>query len=237
MNALLDFVKAAKIANSTVDATNDIVFTDNVYNRFNFTKRLDATFTAGNNGGGLDTGAIADGWYHCHAIRNGALIDYIFSTSLTAPVIPTGYSLTFRRVGSILRVSSVIKPFFQVGKYFTWLTVAQDILVTNQSGTAVLRTISTPPGIRVVAILNAGVSHATATSGTVYVSSPDATDEDPANNYSITNVCQVNARGVYTRLLVPTNTSSQVRTRGINTNTTVVLGTVGWEDTEDRQAA
>jgi hypothetical protein len=225
------------MANSTVDATNDIVFTDVMFSRYNFTKRLDATFTAGNNGGGLDTGAIADGWYHCHAIRKGSAIDYIFSTSLTAPTIPTGWSLQFRRIGSILRVSGVLKPFFQVGSYFIWKTVAQDLLVTTQGATAILRTISTPPGMRVVAILNAGVAHATATSGTVYFSSPDATDEDPANNYAVTNVCQVNARGVYGRLLVLTDTSSQVRTRGIAASTTVVIGTVGWEETEDRQAA
>jgi len=237
MSISLAFPRAVKLANNVADATNDIDFTDNLYGRFNFTKRLDATFTAGNGGGGLDTGAIANAWYHCHAIQKSNAIDYIFSTSISAPVIPAGWRLQFRRVGSILRVGSTIKPFFQVGRYFYWVTVAQDILVTTQGASAILRTISTPPGMRVVAILNAGVAHATATSGTVYFSSPDATDEDPANNYAVTNVCQVNGRGVYNRLLIPTDTSSQVRTRGIAATTTVVIGTVGWEDTEDRQAA
>jgi len=230
------FVARLVLSNSAGDVTNDILFTDGLLGKYSYTKRLDATFTAGNGGGGLDTGAIANAWYTCFAIRkvDTGAVDYIFSTSATSPTIPAGYG-NARRVGSIRRVAAAIVIFKQYGEDFIYNAVAQDVLVTTQGATAILRTISVPPGVRVVAILNFGVAHATATSGTVYCSSPDASDEDPANNYSVTNVCQVNGRGVYNRLLVLTDQSSQVRTRGIAANTTVVIGTVGWTETPGRR--
>jgi len=88
------------IANNSTDANNDIDFTAG---NFQFadgsgqavlsaiTKRLDASWTAGNNQGGLDTGTKANStWYHCYAIYNptSGITDAIFSTNATSPSLP-----------------------------------------------------------------------------------------------------------------------------------------------------
>ena len=96
--------KPITIANNATDANNDIDFTAG---NFVFsdgsgqavvsamTKRLDASWIAGNNQGGLDTGTKANStWYHCYAICNPTtqVSDFIFSSNATTPTLPSGYT-------------------------------------------------------------------------------------------------------------------------------------------------
>ena len=91
--------------NNTLDADNDIDYTIGVIDHDDgsgqslattaLTKRLDATFVAGNNQGGLDTGTKANStWYQIFAITNNTTnaIDYLFSASRTSPTIPSGWT-------------------------------------------------------------------------------------------------------------------------------------------------
>ena len=66
------------------------------------TKRIDASFTEGSAGGGLDTGTVAASTtYHLHVIaKDDGTTDVLFSTSATAPTLPTDYNV-FRRIGMV----------------------------------------------------------------------------------------------------------------------------------------
>lgn len=103
--------------NNIADANNDIDFTIGVIDHDNgsgqslsttaLTKQLDATFVAGNNQGGLDTGTKANStWYQIFAISNNTTyaVDYLFSTSRTSPTIPSGW--TKRRWLGAIRTNS-----------------------------------------------------------------------------------------------------------------------------------
>ena len=91
--------------NNTTDANNDIDYTIGVIDHDDgsgqslattaLTKQLDATFVAGNNQGGLDTGTKANStWYQMFAITNNTTnaVDYLFSTSRTSPTVPSGWT-------------------------------------------------------------------------------------------------------------------------------------------------
>ncbi|MEZ2132457.1 MULTISPECIES: hypothetical protein [unclassified Sinorhizobium] len=77
-------------------------------------KNLTAAFSAGNNGGALDTGAIAAStWYHVFAIGNTTTeaTDLLASVSFSNPVLPAGFT-KFERVFSLFSDgSSNIKQF------------------------------------------------------------------------------------------------------------------------------
>jgi hypothetical protein len=92
------------ISNNATDANNDIDFTAGNF-AFNdgskqavisaMTKRLDASWTAGTNQGGLDTGSKANStWYYVYAIHNptSGVSDAIFSANATTPTLPSGYT-------------------------------------------------------------------------------------------------------------------------------------------------
>jgi hypothetical protein len=62
------------------------------------TKRIDASWAAGTNQGGLDTGTVGNStWYYLWAIYNPTTLvaDYLISASTSAPTMPSGY--TFKR--------------------------------------------------------------------------------------------------------------------------------------------
>lgn len=103
------------------DATNDIDFAAGVaasdtspYNLMQFsalTKRLDATFTAGNNGGMLDTGAVGNGTYYLFGIGRSDTggTDYLGSLSSSAPTMPANYDRK-RRIGVVVRAAAANGP-------------------------------------------------------------------------------------------------------------------------------
>ena len=92
------------IANNATDADNDIDFSagnfqfsdkSNEAVLLAMTKRLDASWVAGTNQGGLDTGSKANStWYYCYAIHNPTsdVSDAIFSANATTPTLPSGYT-------------------------------------------------------------------------------------------------------------------------------------------------
>ena len=106
------------------------------------------------NGGSLDTGTIAAStWYHVHLIKRAdtGVVDVLVSLSVTAPTLPTNYSL-FRRIGSLLtNVSSQWVSFSQLGDEFIWSVPVGDISTTTLGTTATLFVLSVPTGLQVLA--------------------------------------------------------------------------------------
>ena len=109
-------------------------------------KRLDASWVAGTNQGGLFTGSKANStWYHCFAIYNPTtgVSDCGFDTSVTAANIPSGYT-KYKYLGSVLtNAIGNIVPFIQKENYFEW-----KVAFLDQTGTLVgtiIHPISVPP--------------------------------------------------------------------------------------------
>lgn len=118
------------------------------------TKDLSAVWAAGTGNGGRDTSTAVQvsSYYHVFLIWNptGPTIDVLFSQSVTAPTLPTGYT-KFRRIGAILTdASGNIRPFVQFGRRVDLLTcVVEEPASTTQGATAVLRTLAgVPHGVK-----------------------------------------------------------------------------------------
>ena len=154
--------KPITIANNATDADNDIDFTAG---NFQFsdgsgqtvvsalTKRLDASWTAGNNQGGLDTGSKANStWYHCYAIYNptSGVSDAIFSANATSPTLPSGYT-KYKYLGSVLtNVSGNIIPFWQENNSFYFKVDNGIVNTTTQVSTFTNLTLSAPPNSKAI---------------------------------------------------------------------------------------
>jgi hypothetical protein len=207
-----------------------------------YTKTTDG-FSAGNGNGALDTGAIAAlTWYHVFLIKNlgTGLVDILVSLSVTAPTLPTGYTL-FRRIGSMAtNGSSQWTSFIQTGDEFVWSVPFTDINVVNPGTAAVLRTLSVPSGIKVEAVYEASPgSQSGVANGTTYFSDPDTTDSDP-NTISgcAIGVFNNNAVSATSRMSTRTNTSHQIRSRAVQSgaSSVLIICTRGWIDTRGRFA-
>lgn len=204
------------------------------------TKRLDAAWTAGNNGGGRDAGAIADGTWHCFAILNQAtyVADFLYSLSATAPTLPAGFT-HFRRIGSIIRAGGVIRRFIQRGDRFTYLTAIADRNSSSELGVdgTTLWACSVPTGIKVTPMLNfqfeattttvrCTVSGGSAAAGgitnQILVLRSDASSLDVATAQTETLETDIFGR-VYMRITI-----------SVGTITSGVISTYGWIDTRGR---
>lgn len=128
------------------------------------TKRSDATFTAGNNGGMLDTGAIGDNEYYIFVIQRPDTLttDYLCSLSSTAPTMPASYTLK-RLIGYFARAAGSITAFttFEMpggGLDFRWNTPTLDINLANTlTGTRRTDAIRVPKTFSVMADINASM--------------------------------------------------------------------------------
>jgi hypothetical protein len=247
------YLAGGTLSNNGSDATNDIdVAAGTARDSTNakniswsaLTKQLDAAWAAGTNAGMLDTGAIADTTYHVYAIRKDSdgTGDILASASASSPTMPSGYTY-FRRIGSIIRESAAILAFTQMGDEFLWKTPEADISANNPGTSAVSATLTTPAGVKNVAIVTAGVvsSDVTASAPYLYVSSLDQTDVAASANAFVARVTSVDGQaGTDTAdtsvCRVRTNTGSQVRYRvdASSASVTVSLVTHGWVDRRGR---
>jgi hypothetical protein len=146
------------ITNNTTDANNDIDFTGGVFQFSDgsgqavapsLIKRLDASWVAGTNQGGLDTGTKANStWYYCYAIYNPTtfVADFLFSASPTSPTLPSGFTKSFRIKGAFVKTNSSgnIIPFYHLGRTWTNRTTdyADQVLVAAGSQTGSTATLS-----------------------------------------------------------------------------------------------
>lgn len=238
-------ITGCTIANNASDATNDIDFaagtcsdsTAAFYMTLGstLTKRLDATWTVGNNQGGLFSGSIANTTYHCFVIMrpDTGVVDCGFDTSPIAANRPASYTY-YRRVGSIVRTGATIKAFHQFGDNFYWDVMAQDDTSTVVTTTTVALTV--PSGISVIALFNTFLSDSsppTAFQGGI-ITALDQPDTAPTSSAFTWGADADNGA---TKSWFPgagqvrTNTSAQVRKRLTNTSpSSFSLVTYGWVD-------
>lgn len=165
------------ISNNATDANNDIDFSAG---NFQFsdgsgqavataimTKRLDATWSAGTNQGGLLNGTAVpkanNSTYHCYAIYNPTnnVIDFAFLLGVagTAPdptsVLPSGYT-KFKRIASIItdgsgNIRNASYTFFIGGYYCNYNTEIGDASAITLTTTKVSLSLTTPRGINTIA--------------------------------------------------------------------------------------
>lgn len=211
-----------------------------------FTKSLSA-WAVGSGNGGLDTGAVAaTTWYHVFPIRKDSdgSIDVLYSLSVAAPTMPTGYT-AFRRVGSFLtNGSSQIVNFLQIGERFLWDVPVVDVDATNPGTAAVTRTITTPLGLVTTALVTAGVYTGTSATNTALISSLSVADTTPtvaatAALAGSSTVSAASGGAVHWDLSeaeILTNTSSQVRSRLNLSGAADHIGIItrGWVDSRGR---
>ncbi|MGO8211826.1 hypothetical protein ACC782_33640 [Rhizobium ruizarguesonis] len=158
------YINGLTLANNATDATNDIDIaagsagSDGASSYLitlasALTKRLDAAWAVGTNQGGLDTGSIANATYHVWLIQRSdtGVVDALFSTSATAPTMPTNYDRK-RRIGSIIRESAAIVGFFQLGDFFSRGPKLDYDSVSALGSTTV--SLGVPAGIRVRPVLS-----------------------------------------------------------------------------------
>jgi hypothetical protein len=151
------YLAGLTLSNNGSDATNDIdIAVGSARDSTNavditlaasLTKRLDANWAVGTNQGGLDTGAIANALYYIWLIKRSdtGVVDVLFSTSATAPTMPTSYDYK-RRIGSIRRSGATILPFQQTGDIFLYKTTILDFN-TNVGTSRSLATLTAPPSM------------------------------------------------------------------------------------------
>ena len=205
------------------------------------TKQLNAAWVAGNNGG-LDTGSVvANTGYHIWAIYNPTTTasDVLFSTSVSAPTMPSGFTKK-RRIGWIRTDgSSLIKPFFQRGDVFLWKTPGLDVNAASlAAGTGGTYALPVPSGLVVQAWVKVQSDGPDAGG---YVHSPEMDAQYPAitpsgtpplSFISYTTSSPEKAAG---SILVPTDTAASIRVDSNSSWTeTVYIGTLGWIDTRGR---
>ena len=139
-----------------------------------------AAWSAGNNGGALDTGTIAAAaWYHVFLIRNPttSVVDVVFSATTTPnagpTALPSGYT-QFRRIGSMKTTSGAWTQFTQLGDEFLWASAVNDVNVATLSTTAILFVLTVPSNINVTARFR-GYFISTSPSSIGLINSPDET--------------------------------------------------------------
>lgn len=236
------------LANNGSDATNDIDIAvgecrddangANLILASPLIKRIDTSWVVGTNQGGMDTGSVADdNWYHVWLIRRSdtGVVDVLFSLSVTSPTMPSNYDEK-RRIGSVRRGTATNLGFNQYGNYFAWDDPPLSWDVTDQSTTQIGRTLLTPPGIRLDAIINALVSHAT-TGVQVYLRDPNTNDEAPSNAVAPLATIVAEVGGALQNqgpMRVRTNAGSEINSRSTQSSTTLKIVTLGWIDHRGR---
>lgn len=201
------------------------------------TKRIDASWSAGDGNGGLDTGSVAaDTWYHVFAMMVNGVADACFSTSASAPTMSPGPIYRYRRIGSVLTDGSAnIIAFTQFGDQFLWMTPMEDANAVSVGTSAVTCVLSVPNGIQVLAICNWTSTFKSATTHYAYFSSPDVTDNavtSPSTTHQGPGATEPNDIGLNLR----TDTSAQVRIRASVTGSAYYINTAGWIDLRGKDA-
>lgn len=233
------------LSNNATDATNDIDFAAGVcasesavaavMSHSSGTAQLDVAFGSGN-GGRFDS-AISDGTWHCFVISNGTTVSRGFSKSLN-PTAETNYPSVYtryRRVGSIVRVSGAIKAFDQRGDEFLWKATVVDVVDTSPGTAAKTRTLTVPTGIPVDARLRVLVVGVNQTFRTI-VTSLSQNDEAAGTNSNAGGIMSGVPNGqVASSIVVRTNTSGQIRTRGeAASGSELYINTEGYVDRRGR---
>jgi hypothetical protein len=184
------------------------------------------------NGGNLDQGSLAaNSSYHIHLISKDSdgSIGVLASASAVNPIIPAGYTAR-RRLGAVVTDGSGnIRPFRQAGRWFHYNgDPVQDVGVSGAeaNGSATLRTMSVPTGIKVWAQLSLSF-FGTSAGGYLIVRDPDlGVPAVAGSNGDYFRKTDSNATDGYCW----TNTAGQVYTADTGSSPTLKAWTRGWYD-------
>lgn len=201
-----------------------------------------SAWSAGNNGGCLDTGTIAAStWYAIFEIDNiaGPTIDVVCTKETAgtppSPTLPSGYTLK-RYIGSMVTDgSSHWYQFVQDGHTFYLIPQPQDFAAVCASASRTLMTLSTPVGVKTRPIFRAKTQ--TTVADAFIFTSPDQADVAPvgvgtsgAPGADLMAVNAVNLDFATTRVAdLYTNLSSQIGCRS-NSGNAIYETTAGWID-------
>lgn len=225
--------------NTQIDFSSGVCYDLTTHNKITntaMTKKLDATFVEGTGNGGLDTGSKANStWYHCFTISKvDGTSDFLFSTSVTSPTMPSGF-VNKRRVGSIkTNESGNIIAFVQNNDCFLYITPIIDLSSsTLPTSNATSYTLSIPPAIRTIALLDLFALSSGVTYFYIRVFNPDCNDVPLGTNTTLGNF-GVSTTGVTpvagsTRVEVLSNTNSQISARAHGA-VSLTINTVGYID-------
>jgi hypothetical protein len=245
------FIFGCGISNAASDPVNDIGITPgkvrddadgvNIILAAALTKRLDSNWAVGNDQGGLDAGSVANGTYHVWLIKRSDtdVVDALFSASVTAPSMPSGYVFK-RRIGSILREAASNVAFRQSGDRFWRSSPTSDLNATNPGTAAVTRTLKVPLGIQVDAmVIHVAIERTSNQNYWGLLSSLNDTNVTPstaAHDVGILTEGSDQAALSSVSREITTNTLGQIRSRVSDSNATTVerILTFGWIDTRDR---
>lgn len=245
LRGLRGHIDGLTLSNNVSDATNDIDIAAGeatstggwlITLAAGLTKRLDATWAVGTNQGGLDTGAKANStWYHLHLIQRSdtGVVDVLFSTSATAPTMPTSYDRR-RRVGSVLTSGAgAILAFRQNGNLVNWATPVENLNTASPATSSTLLTVTSPPAVRCEVRLWTQVAAGAAATKTVRVGPGDGTAAD-ANIEAITAPTSGAIAAAAGRTL--TDASSRVTYSAASAaSVTVLVYTTGYTDPRGRE--
>lgn len=232
-------------SNSVADPTNDVGFTAGsavdstgkhlIMLPMGVTRQLDAPFGAGDGGLAASLTKQPSTWYHAFAVLTALGVPSVgFDTSVAAANLVNDHRISaYRRIGSVLTDSGgAITPFFAIedaggGLTVLWKTLKQDVAPTTQGSTAVLRVLSTPPGVRTRADLHYSVVSPIATNGlwSHYISSPDQDNQAISGNQTVQFSAGVS--GIHSgtwQIQIWTDANSQIRTRSNATSNPDTIG-------------
>lgn len=220
----------ASAATVTVAATS-VLLSDSSGNQKLFTSLSVTPSLASSGAGGLDTGAEASGtWYYIWAIgKSDGTKSVVFSTSSSAPQLPSGYTY-YGLLGAVRNDgSSNLIATAQIGDTVTRASQAGTAAGTDTSFTAVGNATAGVPPIAKKAHLNVtiGVSSGTAAS-TCVLASDGATTTATYGQKSVGN-----PGGGTTNLIaeveVVLTTAQQVKYYLTGSNAQATITWVGWE--------
>lgn len=240
--AIPGYITGMGLVQNTLDTANDVDITAGACTSSNnlslirttttLTKRLDATWTAGNNGGLLDTGTRASNtWYHIYAIYNPTTkaSDFVATATLGSPTLPSGYTRS-RRIGSIYSNSSnQNKDWRQFGRTMLWTTPSLDVS-TNTLSTAANFSVTVPSGIDVIVIGNATMSNTNNSAGYVRSSTHSDSSPDPDTGTALANMYH-NGGSLWSAAMMRIEASlGQIRASASLSSTKFRFSTLGYED-------
>lgn len=200
------------------------------------TKQLDASWVVGNNQGGRSSAGLADDTWHVFVIAKafGLTADVLFHNAVDpSAVLPTDY-LYFRRIGSIIRRSSTIIQFTQVGDTFRLKSPTLDFDSTTLGTSGATATLTVPLGLTLRVNMNALFQQGSG--AVVYIYNAGDTAMDPAATAAPLGSIGNNSTGsqVVAQVEVWPNTSGQVFVDSTAANTTLRLATLSWTDSRGR---
>ena len=154
-----------------IGCTGDSTFVSTMLLAASTTKTTSA-WAVGSGNGGLDTGAIAAStMYYIYLIKrpDTQVVDVLFSTSASAPTMPTNYTLK-RLIGATLTDgSSHFTPFigYQDGTQM-WTTLTQDVNDATLTTARKTYTVATLPNVKCSVSLNVSLANAATVVADIY---------------------------------------------------------------------